>query len=817
MEIRFRHSGSRPYIPVPGEEYIRRVLKLVNASRREKERIARELRTHIADGMENEDLATILSRLGEPEEVARAFNEELGRQEIAVRGLWRLAVAGGVAAGLVILFLMWITPRGQEANLLAAGRAEITRPLNWQLLEEIEVPQDSFGAEKLLAADVTDDGTGELLGLDNQGAWLAARQADGSYARIWQGNAVALAGDPGYIIRDAAAGDLNGDGHDDLVVLAEFNDRGRPVRELHVALWHGDRYQWIATLPLEVSPGLSLLDPEGRGRSDIFMAVYDPEGGYSLQRWRLEGQQLVRLAESEPVSASTVSPARWGRLGEERRPVIAANFISYSAASVEGNYSLYRLFDPVTMELVAEYRNEGGDLVDLDGDGESELLRWTSTSNGREKLELAVWKDKKWSVLWELPAPVSGINRTVLTGDFNADGRQEIALVRAEAGGLQVTLLDASGEVIEQATLPNAGWRGISGATVLRRGTGQADLLALGSPQGTWVYSYAAGGNQPRAGWRLAWRGLDLRHAEVATAFDLEGDPHPELITSDGDVFTRQDGRYRFARSDAALAASASRLAAHYDLDGDGREEFVYLDQEGLVVARWEEDGPLPLATWPEKPVLRYSLAPLGPGGSPAILVAVPDQPSAEARGPRLEILTFDGQSLSVSAISAPLPCRLVDGASSVWQAQALASGRGGALLFVTTWIQDRTNNWLLPWEVAQAVPPEGGDWQEYGQPQSYGGRRPLLYPQSPLSTSGYFRPGQWMVAGQKYNSMGPVLSFLRLGPEGELMVEDRELSELFSAGFSSLQRADVDLDGQDELIVSAPGRILIYKEGSSR
>lgn len=103
----------------------------------------------------------------------------------------RVGVALAVAATLVAtgwgLGVRSAERRHADQTRRIAADAQRDRPLRFAVKQRVAIPADSFGASRLLTADLTGDGNAELIGINWPRAFVLGREQDAGWRGLWSG------------------------------------------------------------------------------------------------------------------------------------------------------------------------------------------------------------------------------------------------------------------------------------------------------------------------------------------------------------------------------------------------------------------------------------------------------------------------------------------------------------------------------------------------------------------------------------------------------------------------------------------------------
>ena len=369
------------------------------------------------------------------------------------------------------------------------------------------LPQSGQWRDGFALADVNGDGHLDLvhgparkslrppvifLG-DGQGGWRPWREA--TFPPL------------AYDYGDARVGDLNGDGHADLVfavhlrgLIALVGDgRGRftnASRGLGFTAGAGEA-------PNFSSRAIRLLDWNGDGRLDILALG--------------EGPRLV-------LSPGSGGPAP----GQSYGVAVYLNQTDGSWVRRDGGAGSTRIFGASLA------------LGDFDGDGRTDFATGSSVLGRTDIVNLARG-DGGWTPVAVPQVRARAYVRAVAAADFDGDGRADLAVAyesfegQTWRGGVDVLLPQADGTWRRRALAAAAGQRGVwTLATGDLDGDGCADLVALTGRGELWVFLGDGRGGFTRERTTVPPFPGGCRGAHLALA-DLDGDGRHDIVASFAD------------------------------------------------------------------------------------------------------------------------------------------------------------------------------------------------------------------------------------------------------------------------------------------
>ena len=495
---------------------------------------------------------------------------------------------------------------------------------------------------------------------------------------------------PGKRAPFVTAADLNGDGISDLVVTLNFDT---PVLVGIIApggAGHGPRFPFITT-----APQTSIVDVLQGSPSGLEAPVtYDPGVGSGLTQVvdvNHDGHpDLVIQSNGIPASDTVPSPSVTfepqtsggvtillnkgdGTFGAPvsyvvpvSGPLVAADFNS------DGNVDLYIANNTILLGngdgsfqgISSSLAGMGADaqaVADFNGDGKPDVAV-SNLLDGTVSVFLGLGNGTFQDPTVYPVGTVAGLGngpRGVATGDFNGDGKQDIALAVLGAPG-EVSILLGNGDGTFQKPIFSAGGagEGVNITTADFNGDGITDMLVT-DPLAKAVFVVEGGTFDIVAGFSAG-------EEPSAVVGDFNGDGMPDIATNTT-VYLNKGGFNFVPVSTLSLGYGAKEAMATGDFNGDGKVDIAVHIQSGDV----QIDAATPVLSGGAISILLGN----GDGTFAAGVLATPEQ--AFPQFPGGNAVTSVGSSIAVADINGDgILDLVVDNLNSV--AVSLGRGDGG-------------------------------------------------------------------------------------------------------------------------------------------
>jgi hypothetical protein len=354
-------------------------------------------------------------------------------------------------------------------------------------------------------------------------------------------------------------GDFNGDGHADLAV-AESGElpSGVDVQDyVDVLLGNGDgTFQVSTPIPLAcfgISPALATGDFNGDGRADLVVGGRDmalpslapADGEIEVLLGRGDGTfqttSPVDLVGYDPISLAT------GDFNGDRRTDLAV--FAESTSALEGRVEVllgggdgtFQLKTSIDVGLTGSAGLTPAPLVtgDFNGDGRTDLAVAGDDASSQGQLVILLGNGDG---TFQTPGPMypDGFASTIVTGDFNGDGRTDIALASSGSTNLQnaLQLLLGQGDGTFQTSTPFS-VNGIPAGIVTGdfNSDGRADIAVAGGSEVEIMLGNGDGTFQDTTPIDLG--GLSVQPSAVVVG-DFNGDGRADIAVGGFDYSSQQ-------------------------------------------------------------------------------------------------------------------------------------------------------------------------------------------------------------------------------------------------------------------------------------
>ena len=345
-----------------------------------------------------------------------------------------------------------ITAPFYESFMTHQGRAYVYDGASGALLAtHTGEPFEWLGYSGGDAGDVNNDGTPDyvigapgIFQLGIAGRAIVYSGADHSVLHEWRGAPAARFG-----ASVNGAGDVNGDGYDDVLVAAEFDGAQQSVQDApgRVTIFSGRDGSVLWTQAgFSSGDGLGsgagqVADLNADGVPDVVVAASGADGGngraYVFSG--ADGAVIHTLAPTEPGGARTFGRFFASGAGDTDGDGLEDIYVGdYAALGGDGRAYVYAGVDgtpvlTIRPQLPGAGLGPGRGIPDVNGDGRDDLLvgAWTSSAGTPEGGRVSIYSGLDGSRLHDARGAVAGDNLGVDAlplGDLNGDGLREYML-----------------------------------------------------------------------------------------------------------------------------------------------------------------------------------------------------------------------------------------------------------------------------------------------------------------------------------------------------------------------------------------------------
>ncbi|HLW85180.1 MAG TPA: VCBS repeat-containing protein [Candidatus Sulfotelmatobacter sp.] len=487
----------------------------------------------------------------------------------------------------------------------------------------LSTPDGQHGACNSTTGDLTGDGKPEIVSFNCNANTVTVyvNNGDGTFGTgVYYNNN----SDQNQGIYDGTIADVNGDGKNDVVAVDEYGG------DVSVFLGHGDGSLTVQPASYEVG-GFAwntplIADFNGDGLADIV----ESDDLYNLVYLQGYGDGTFRAAFTNPLPNS-----------------FDQNAYTYSVAT--GDFNGDGILDVVVGEVnnngspgVAVYLGRGdGTFYAGDSYGTSTRMSFVAVAdfNGDGKLDIAAIDevndvvqifmgngDGTFSMGLAYPtSPLSGAGaENLVVGDFNKDGKMDIAVANFNTGDVGVLLGQGDGSFASAVSYPVKGYALSEIAAADLNGDGYLDLAvtAVSKEGGTAVVTLLSNKDAPGTFGAGNFVTVNGRAQYIALG-DLNKDGKIDMAVTEnkGATFNGQleiflnDGTGTFPTAPTAYPASTFGGAAGdsypldiqmFDMNGDGNLDLVYLNDDYGTVAIALGNGDGTIAAPVEFPTTEY-------------------------------------------------------------------------------------------------------------------------------------------------------------------------------------------------------------------
>lgn len=229
---------------------------------------------------------------------------------------------------------------------------------------------------------------------------------------------IATKGLPELTLGAVAAGDLNNDGRQDLVISGQ-SASGRFVSGIYMAQADGSLRKSDALLATLIEGSIALADIDKDNDLDILMSGKDEQGKAVTKVYRNDNGKFTDI--NAPINGIMHGQAVFGDINNDGYPDILVCGLSNSGPVTRLFLNNQGRFIPLTNHFLP-LKNSSAAFADFDKDSWTDLIISGENSNGRPVLR--IYRNLKNNMFDEVTSgsirPL--MNSTIETADFNVDG-----------------------------------------------------------------------------------------------------------------------------------------------------------------------------------------------------------------------------------------------------------------------------------------------------------------------------------------------------------------------------------------------------------
>lgn len=367
----------------------------------------------------------------------------------------------------------------------AGGQAQSLSTQSWSSAVSPNIPITG----QCLGGDFNGDGVTDVACYGSNGNWVLALSTGSSVTSQTWSSGVAPSGS---VADQCLAADFNADGRTDIACLSASSSATWSVGLSTGSAFSTQSWGGGSTIAAPLSTNCIPGDFNGDGRADV--ACYTGSGG-SWALWLANGSGFT--TQFWPSGLAPSSAANQLCLGGDFNGDGRTDLVCYSgsgswsvALSTGGGFSTQ-----VWSTSVSPNAPIGAQCVtgDFNGDGRMDLACYTG-SNGVWAMGLSSGSSLSSQFWSSNVAPTAAVSQRCITGDFNGDGLTDIACYTGSGGGWSVGYMTGAG-IVSQS------WSsGLNPPTPIANqclvgdvnGDGLTDLVCYMGSAGTWQVGIAS-------------------------------------------------------------------------------------------------------------------------------------------------------------------------------------------------------------------------------------------------------------------------------------------------------------------------------------